>query len=367
MMKCKACKNEIPDGSIFCNWCGEKQIKERKKKDEIKVPRPTQLPSGAWRIQLRAEGKSVTEATPELCVTKAKAIRAGFIEQQAKAPKLTLNDAIEKYIQNRKDILSPSTIDGYRKIQRNYFKQYKNKSICEIDWQKAVNEESKHYSAKSIQNAWGLIHSVIIYNGLQPKNIKLPAKESNELAWLNFCEIEVFLKAIHGQKCEMAALLALHSLRRSELLAITPSKVDKEGIHIDGAKVYTSDGLIEKRSNKTAASKRIVPIMIPRLQELFDEFQGMPNEPYMTMYFQTAYKHINKICIENHLPAVGFHGLRRSFASLAYHIGWTEREAMKIGGWDDLQTMHKIYIKLSESDLSNAASKMRSFYQSIDS
>ena len=29
-MVCKNCKREIDDDSIFCKWCGERQIRERK-------------------------------------------------------------------------------------------------------------------------------------------------------------------------------------------------------------------------------------------------------------------------------------------------------------------------------------------------
>ena len=66
-MLCKACKREISENSIYCNWCGEKQIRERKKKGEIKVPNPRQLKSGNWNIELAAEGQSVTEPTRDLC------------------------------------------------------------------------------------------------------------------------------------------------------------------------------------------------------------------------------------------------------------------------------------------------------------
>lgn len=365
-MICKACKREIVDNSIFCNWCGERQVKERKKKDEIKVPKPTKLPSGKWNIYLRAEGQSVTEDSEEKCIAKAKAIRAGWIEQKKVLPKLSVSDAIGKYIQSNDAILSPSTLYGYRKIQKNHFKSYQTIDINTVDWQKAINEEAKHYAPKSLQNAWGLVAKTMRFHGIQPPNVSLPAKQSKELPWLNYHQIQTFLQAIYNQSCEMAALLALHSLRRSELLAITPSKVDSQGIHVDGAKVYTEHRFVEKPTNKTKASKRIIPIMIPRLQELFASSNVKSGEPYMQQYHHTAYKQINKICEENGLPKVGYHGLRRSFASLAYHLGWSERQAMAIGGWDDWQTMHKIYIKLDESDLADAAEKMRSFYNFTD-
>ena len=42
-MVCKNCKRDIDDDSIFCKWCGEKQIRERRKKGEVKVPKQRQL------------------------------------------------------------------------------------------------------------------------------------------------------------------------------------------------------------------------------------------------------------------------------------------------------------------------------------
>ena len=53
--KCKSCKREVPDNATFCPWCGQKQVRERKKDGVIKVPEPKQLPSGNWHIYLAAE------------------------------------------------------------------------------------------------------------------------------------------------------------------------------------------------------------------------------------------------------------------------------------------------------------------------
>ena len=98
-LKCKNCSRSIDNDSIYCKWCGTKQLRERKKKDVIKVPKPRQLKSGSWNIQLREEGQSVTEATAALCIAKATAIRAGFLEAKAKVEVITLTKAINRYIE----------------------------------------------------------------------------------------------------------------------------------------------------------------------------------------------------------------------------------------------------------------------------
>ena len=42
-MVCKNYKRDIDDDSIFCKWCGEKQIRERRKKGEVKVQKPVDV------------------------------------------------------------------------------------------------------------------------------------------------------------------------------------------------------------------------------------------------------------------------------------------------------------------------------------
>lgn len=109
-MKCKQCGREIPEAAIFCYWCGVKQLRERRKKDAIKVPKPRQLRSGAWNIELRAEGQSITEATAEICEAKARAIRAGFIEAKKAAPKMTVDAALEENSSGRKSVRKSAII-----------------------------------------------------------------------------------------------------------------------------------------------------------------------------------------------------------------------------------------------------------------
>lgn len=362
-MKCKSCGRTIEINSIFCNWCGARQVKEER---EIKVPEPTQLASGSWNIYLRAEGRSVTEDTKEKCITKARAIRAGYLTEK-KSSRLTLSSAIKQYINDNDHILSPSTIRGYSAIERYRFQRYRNKPLSMINWQLAVNQEAEICSAKTVRNAWGLVSKVMKYSGVDPPKINLPKHAREERPWLDYEQIQLFIAELRGSPCEFAALLALHSLRRSELLAITPSKIDSGYIHVSGAVVVDkTNHLVTKQTNKNRASERVVPIMIPRLQELIDASDNLPNEPYVSTAYNNIYININTVCRHAGVPEVGVHGLRRSFASLAYHLGWQERKTMAIGGWSDWKTMHDIYIHLSSKDLSEAADSMRAFYNFTD-
>lgn len=366
-MKCKSCGREIEDNSLFCNWCGEKQIKARKKKDELKVPTPRKLPSGNWRIYLDAEKQSITEPTKELCIAKAKAIRAGFIEQKKNTSRITLGKAIDKMIAERGPSLSPSTRRNYMSYRKNHFLDYMGRDLSGItrsEWQIAIGEELKHCSAKTVCNMWALVTATMNYLEITPPKVTLPKFKKGGRPYLDYEQIKVFTKAIKGQDVELAAILGLHSLRRSEIMGLARSDLHFESkgfeyISVSGAVVFDENGkLVSKETNKSSKSTRQIPVLIPRLLEIIPEADG----PLMNCNPNTIWRRINRICEANNLPKVGVHGLRRSFCSLAYHLNWSEQRTMDVGGWDDLKTVHDFYLHEAQKDKDKSTNRMRKFY-----
>lgn len=364
-MKCKNCKRQIDDDSIFCKWCGQRQIKEARQ--EIRVPQPKQKPNGKWFIQLRMNGQSqyILEETEAKCRAKAVAIKSGLIESRTKSSS-TLRAACDRYIADRSNVLSPSTIRGYRTIQTSRFQSVMDKPISSVsNWQKVCNDEAKIYSAKTVKNSWGFIRAVLKNEGVDA-DATTPKIEKNQRPWLTPEQIPLFLQIVHGKACEVPALLALHSLRRSELAALTWDNVNLDDgyIVVSGSAVPDeNEKIIFKTLNKTEASARSIPILIPALREALEAepdktglvFKGHINAPY---------KQIIRLCEKHGLPTVGVHGLRHSFASLGYFLRMSPMEVAKFGGWSDLETVHKIYTHLSDQDMATAANKMSDFYES---
>jgi integrase len=101
-----------------------------------------------------------------------------------------------------------------------------------------------------------------------------------------------------------------------------------------------------------------VHIVIPRLEELAKGKKGL----LVTTRPNTSYVQINKVCERAGLPLVGVHGLRHSFASLAYHLGWSEAVTMREGGWSNSKTVHEIYTHLAAQDITADIRKMREYY-----
>lgn len=368
-MKCRKCKAELPDELHFtyCGYCGEKLLRDRKKKDEIKIPTPRKR-GQKWYVDLRREGVTVIENTEAEAKAKAVAIRAGFVDVKKRPSAVTLEKAIDNYIEVRSNVLSPSTLVGYKSVKKNRFKSVMQCPVADIkDWQGVINAEAAICSPKTVKNAWGLIRPAIEAAGVEIPKVKLPQLVPKEPVFLTPEQIGVFVTAVKGTPVEIPALLGLHSLRRSEIAALDWANIDLRNriIKVSGAVVPGENWtLVEKPTNKNSASTRTVPIMIP---ELYDALKAVPDKTgkVVTCYISTIYDWVNKVCDENNLPRLGVHGLRHSFASLAYHVRMSEQAAMQIGGWSDYATMRKIYTHLSTQDINAAANSMSKFYDNF--
>lgn len=335
----------------------------------MKTPKARQLPSGSWFCRVRVDGKDIpiTRPTEKEAVAEAMAIKAGIKEARLHPKKRTLSQAIDDYIESRQNILSPSTVRGYRAIQKGRFQSMMHKDvhlISQTQWQRAIDAESRLISAKTLANAWGFLSSVIFEVTGQRPIVRLPQVIPAERQWLTPAQIPIFVEAVKGRSIEIPALLALSSLRRSELLNLRWKDVDLEKgfLRVNGAAVYDENGkLVRKRETKNRTSRRIVPI-IPPLRAALEKIK-YPGEYVVTMKPTGIFSHINRVCVANGLPEVGFHGLRHSFASLAYHLQMPEKVAMEIGGWANDQTMHRIYTHLAQEDLTKHAQSFTNFFK----
>lgn len=86
-----------------------------------KLPTPQKLPSGMWRCQIMVDGKrvSVVDENPGVAQAKAVALKNGLIEEKKFGPNMTVGEAIDRYIESKDAVLSPSTLRSYRSIRKN--------------------------------------------------------------------------------------------------------------------------------------------------------------------------------------------------------------------------------------------------------
>ena len=333
----------------------------------IKMPKARQLPSGSWRCEVRVDGKKYSfvkgtedEAIRMAMLCKLQRDTNPAVRKQAQEL-ITIGEAVDKYISDRSNVISPSTVKSYKSMRNYRFQSVMDRPLSDaINWQSVINSEAKLVKAKTIKNAWGMLSSVLRENNIPVDNVRLPQIITNEHEFLQPEQIKTLVKAIEGHRFETSYLLGLHSLRRSEICAVRKSDIKDGNILVRGAKVYGDNGkLIERKENKTRKSNRKVPIMIPRLSDLVIQC----DTDYLCPYNPSSLTHpLNTVCRANDLPEVGLHGLRHSFASLCYHLGISEMQCMEFGGWSDIHVMRKIYTHLADSDRTDAEKKLKSFF-----
>lgn len=342
----------------------------------MNVPKARKLASGTWFIQLRLGGESIpVSGVTEKAVTR-EALRikaeykAGAREKRTETTKKvpTLAELADAYIDSRRASKSPLTVRTYDRYRRLYLKGYISLPVDKIDWQAAINAEiARKVSGKTLRSAWGFYASVLKSGGYAVPKVNLLPVASKERECLFAEDIPVFLGTIHGERCELPALLALHGLRASEIWGLDGGDINlpRREIHVCRALVTDEHGAyVLKDSGKTRAATRTVPIMIDRLYELL---QGVKKgKPVVTMPQGSARDEINKCCEAAGLPCVGLHGLRHSFASLAVALGMPERVTMQIGGWDDAGTMRKIYTHISSKQVAQYGNVMTEFFKNAN-
>ena len=322
------------------------------------MPTIKKLPSGSYsaRVQINGVRRSVTAPSRKECKEKILRLQVGLVEKTYPA----LGEAIDRYIQNRNNILSPATIRGYDIIRRCRFGKVMSSSIDKIKWQAVINSEANYCSPKTLRNAWGLIHTVLSEYGIDVK-VTLPPIIKEEHAFLEPDQIKDFIRIIYGHRFELAYLLGLHGLRRSEILALTSESIRDGKIYVAGSVVMDKNSrFVEKAETKTANSRRAVPVLIPRVNELIKDSEGkLCPFPASSMS-----RSLDTLCFDYGFPKIGMHGLRHSFASLCYHLDLSEMETMELGGWSDISVMRKIYTHLAKKDRENAAEKLKNFFKS---
>lgn len=343
-------------------------------KEKLKIPTATKLPSGNWHVQLRLDGRSIsiTKPTKKAAVAEAMAIKEGIIQKRSTPlADLTLTKAIDRWLDDNKDRLSPSTVRGYVTCQENGFQTIMHLRCGDIDEKKiarAINMECKKYSAKTVVNRWRFLAQVIEWAAGNKFSPELPQIVKKDPKFLDETELKKFVKQIHGLPVEIPALLAISSLRRSEIAGLEWADVDLKNrwIHVRGAVVPDEDNkLVKKETNKNTTSRRDVPIIDPLYAALVavERKDGR----VVKQHPATVWRQINEACAAAGLPVVGCHGLRHTFASLCHSLGMPAQAAMEIGGWADRATMDRIYTHVSKRDEGAYKSKFTQHFSAEDS
>ncbi len=338
------------------------------------IPEPKETPSG-WRIQLRINGQSipVLADTPKECKRQAALIKAQAqaAGKPVKKCDLTLSQAIDAYIAERSNTLSPSTVRGYRIIQRTRFQSTMPRVLSRIspsEWRGIVNDELGIVSRKTVKNAWAFIKSVLSAQGIDVDNavkVSQPRKK-RDANWLEPDEIKKFVAAAADDPLCVPMLLALMSMRISEIDALRWENIDPHAdfIHTTGARIRNENNeYVLKAEQKNVESDRNVPLLIPELRAAILR-DWKPEGKVLSVSQTTLRCAVERTCARAGVKRVTVHQLRHSFASLSAHLRIPAEISMEIGGWNNDKIMKEIYTHIARSDIERYKNEMWNFYNS---
>jgi len=356
----------------------DRLLDKQKEKASKLTPRPILLPSRKWRCQVMVNGErlSAIDADPETAHAAVLAMKAGLIARSAEQSpsNITLTAAIDKYIEDRKNLLSPSTIRGYRIIQKNRFPSLmdmKVKFIEKADLQRAINEQA-NLSSKTLKSSVGLVQSVMSeYRDISVPGLKYPQRVKKEHAYLDTKQIVELITACQGNIAEIPILLAVWlGLRRSEIMGLRWESVSfsEKTIRIERSLVANEDGVyVEKSQMKNETSRRTLqcPDYILEKLNAYQTDESKRTGRIFKMDPSVIYNNLKKICVKNEIPFVGVHGLRHTNASVMLSLGIVDKVAMKRGGWATDNTMKSVYQHVFSSDIDTADSLINAYFESM--
>lgn len=312
----------------------------------MKIPKAVKLPSGSWRVSVMIDGRrvSITQPTKQDAEREAAALKAGVKKVKSKT-RLTVGEAIDRYIESKNAVLSPSTILGYRKIRKNAFPELMPllcSAVTQEKAQRAVNKMARDKSPKSVRNAYGLFTAAMAAEYPEARFcVTLPQKEAPKIKIPTMDEIRVLLADCKGTNFELPFLLAVWlGLRTSEIRGLTWDCIDGDVLTVKQAIVDGEDGPNLKQP-KTFSGNRHLPIP-PYILGLI---QATPRKDEFIVHYSrnSLYKQLHRACIRCEIEPFRFHDLRHVNASAMLALNVPDKYAMERMGHASNHMLKSVY------------------------
>ena len=299
----------------------------------MKLPEPKQKENGKWLVQVQIDGKRRSKEfeTKEEALYWASGIKTGQKEAARNPSSLTVEKAIEKYIETKSAILSPSTIRGYNGIKESRIDPIRSTRLSDLTQDKIqrwVNSLSRSHSPKTVANAHGLISAVLReYKPDMVLHTTLPQKVRPDIQIPTEEELIRIIDAARGTRYELPITLAIWlGLRQSEIVGLTWSCVKGDTLQIRQAIVMGEYGPTQK-GTKSYSGKREIRIP-PYIQSLLDA-QPHDNAFIVNLSGKAIYSGFSRICEKAGVPHFRFHDLRHANASVMLAVGVPDKYSMK--------------------------------------
>lgn len=321
------------------------------------MPTARKLPSGSWRCQVfshtdesgRKIRKSFTCKDPSKkgkrkCEDEA---TAWAREKEASLRSMrTFGQAAQTYIDNRRNTLSPRTIEDYERMKRLYLADLDGIRVDDIkqeDIQRVIDRWSAELSAKTVGNIHCFVSAVIRQERPQMAlTTSLPQKTKPNITIPSDSDISALMAAVAGTALELPVMLAAFGpMREGEICALNTK-------NISGNTVHVCENMVKKivdnkttwiiRHPKSTESDRFIdyPDFVASLWE------GKKGR-IVNMNPNTLCKMFKRKLGELDIGSFRFHDLRHWCASTLHAQGVPDAYIMKRGGWSSDRILKAVY------------------------
>lgn len=330
-----------------------------------------QLPSGNIRIQVfdytDADGKkhyrSFTAPTKKEAQDMARRWKSEKAEE--KSMRITLYDAVERYIDIKAGVLSPSTIRGYKRMQINQMKEIGKLWLDELNSaniQVWISDISKDLSPKTVRNVYGLFSAAVDMFAPDLRiRVTLPERKKPDLYCPSDEDVKRLLQEIEGTELEIAVLLAAFGpMRRGEICALESTDISGNKVSITKSMVPGPDHQWHIKQPKTYSSYRTIEY--PRY--VINKMKGKTGK-IITLNPDGVSNRFKVAIRKAGLPHFRFHDLRHYSASIMHAIGVPDQYILQRGGWASDNVMKTVYRNAIDLETVRQTKKINRHFEEI--
>lgn len=302
-----------------------------------------ELPSGTLRLRKMHKGITYTLMFDYKPKEKEiiQVLSAEMDKVQTVDSRMTFKAASAKYVDSKRNVLSPRTIREYSRMCGRLSEWFIELPLAEID-QAAINRQTNELacnkSPKTVACLHGFITAVLgVYRPDMKISTRLPQKVKNEPYIPSDKDVKRILQYIEGSRFEIPIVLACYGMRRSEICALTLEDIENDTVHINKALVQGENKEWIIKSTKTTESTRdiVIPIEIAdKIRTQGYVYNGYPG---------SISNHLTRVEKKLDIPHFSLHKLRHYFASKLSSMNVPEADILKLGGWETDHVMKRVY------------------------
>lgn len=354
-MICRKCKKEIPEGSPYCNWCGQSQaVKKRRTKSRGNGTGTVYPHNGKWIAEhtifyLDAEGRKRKRTKSRTFVKRSDALLSlgTFGVDEVKPKDMTLAELWHEYAHGREyDALSKSQRDklGYAWERWSALSHRSISSLTVADIEDHIeNKTSSFYPARDMKVCLSHLYDIALKKEIVSMrktdyaDLPYDQPKAKRECWTQE-EVDALWADLPSHPFTGYILIMCYAgLRYGELSTIPAENIDLDNsVMIWGIK---SDAGIDR---EIPIHPRIMPIIRDMLSSHPEKLLTIPENDFYARYWAT----VDRLGLR-HLPP---HTCRHYFFSRLTAAGVQGGIIAEVGGHASYLTTLKNYVRIPLQD-----------------